>query len=74
MTAREFVKILLAKECITLKELARTATENSSRNFTPDGLSHKMRLGTLRFEDAELFAKLFGYEIVLKKIETDYAG
>ncbi len=69
MTAREFVKILLAKECITLKELARIATENSDRKFTMDGLSHKMRGGTLRFDEAELFAKLLGYEIVLKKIE-----
>lgn len=70
MTAREFVKILLAKECITLKELARLATENSDKKYTLDGLSHKMRLGTLRFDDAEFFARLLGYEILLKKIET----
>lgn len=70
MTAREFVKILLAKECMTLKELAKIATENSSKKYTLDGLSHKMRLGTLRFDDAEYFAKLLGYEISLKKIEA----
>ena len=69
MTAREFVKILLAKECMTLKELARISSENSNRKYTLTGLSHKMSQGTLRFEDAELFAKLLGYEIVLKKIE-----
>ena len=69
MTAREYVKILLAKEGITLKELARLATENSNKKFTLDGLSHKMRLGTLRFEDFELFAKILGYSIELKKNE-----
>lgn len=69
MTAKEFVKILLAKEGITLKELARLATENSNKKYTLDGLSHKMRLGTLRFEDFELFAKIFGYSIELKKNE-----
>ena len=68
MTAREFVKVLLAKECMTLKELARIATENSGKKYTLDGLSHKMRLGTLRFEDAEFFAKLLGYEIEIRKI------
>ncbi len=68
MTAREFVKILLAKEGITLKELAQIATQKGSKKFTPDGLSHKMRLGTLRFDDAEFFAKIFGYEIELRKI------
>lgn len=67
MTAREYVKILLAKEGITLKELARLATENSNKKYTLDGVSHKMRLGTLRFEDFELFAKILGYSIELKK-------
>ena len=71
MSGREFVKILLAKECITLKELARIATEQSNKKYTLDGLSHKMRLGTLRFDDAEFFAKLLGYEIVLKKIQEE---
>lgn len=69
MTAREFVKILLAKECMTLKELARIATENGSKKYTLTGLSHKMGQGTLRFDDVEFFANLLGYEIQLKKIE-----
>ena len=70
MSGKEFVKILLAKECITLKELARIATENSDKKYTLDGLSHKMRLGTLRFDDAEYFAKLLGYEIELRKTNS----
>lgn len=69
MSARSFVKVLLAKECMTLKELAALASENSDKKYTLDGLSHKMRLGTLRYEDVEFFAKLLGYEIELRKIE-----
>lgn len=69
MLGREFVKILLAKEGMTIKELAKLATENSDKKYTLDGLSHKMRLGTLRFDDAEFFAKLLGYEITIKKFE-----
>lgn len=71
MSVREFVKILLAKECMTIKELARLATENSDKKYTLDGLSHKMRLGTLRFDDVEFFAKLLGYKIELKKIDEE---
>lgn len=71
MSAREFVKILLAKECMTIKELARLATESSRKKYTLDGLSHKMRLGTLRFDDVEFFAKLLGYKIELKKIDEE---
>ena len=63
--------ILLAQECITLTELARIASEQSDKKYTMDGLSHKMRLGTLRFDDAEFFAKLLGYEIILKKIQEE---
>ena len=69
MTAKEHVKILLAKECLTLKELAKLATENGSRKYTLDGLSHKLGRGTLAFEEFEFFAKLLGYEIELRKIE-----
>ena len=71
MSAREIVKILLAKEGITLKELARLATEEGPKKYTLDGLSHKMRLHTLRYEDVELFASILGYKIELKKIESD---
>lgn len=71
MTAKEFVKILLAKECLTLKELAKIASENGNRKYTLDGLSHKLGRGTLDFEEFEFFAKLLGYEIVLKKFQEE---
>ena len=67
MSVREFVKIMLAKECMTLTQLAKLATENSDKKYTMDGLSHKMRKGSLDFNDVEFFAQLLGYEIVLKK-------
>ena len=69
MSGREFVKILLAKECITLKKLAEIATDNSNKKYTLDGISRKMSTGTIRFDDIEFFAKLLGYEILLKKID-----
>ena len=69
MTAREFVKILLAKEGMTLTELIRLANENN-KNFTIYGISHKMSKGTLRFEEFEYFCKLLNYEIDIKKVES----
>ena len=72
MTAKEYVKILLAKEAMTMTELVQIANKNiDNKKFTIDGLSHKMRKGTLRFEEFEFFAKLLGYEIELKKIENN---
>lgn len=69
MTAKEFVKILLAKECMTLKELAKLATESGNKKYTLDSLSHKLGRGTLDFEEFEFFAKLLNYQIELKKID-----
>ena len=71
MTAKEYVKILLAKEAMTMTELVQLTNNNNNKRFTIDGLSHKMRKGTLRFEEFEFFTKLLGYEIVLRKIETE---
>lgn len=71
MTAKEYVKILLAKEAMTMTELVQLTNNNNDKKFTIDGLSHKMRKGTLRFEEFEFFAKLLGYEIELRKIETE---
>ena len=34
MSGREFVKILLAKEGMTIKELAKLATENGDKKYT----------------------------------------
>lgn len=69
MSVREFVKILLAKECMTLTQLAKLATEKGDKKYTMDGLSHKMRKGSLDFNDVEYFAKLLGYDIMLKRKE-----
>ena len=71
MTAKEYVKILLAKEAMTMTELVQLTNNNNNKRFTIDGLSHKMRKGTLRFAEFEFFTKLLGYEIVLRKIETE---
>ena len=71
MTAKEFVKILLAKESMTMTELIKLANESTNKKFTIDGLSHKMSKHTLRFEEFEFFAKLLGYEIELRKIEKN---
>ena len=73
MTAIEFVKILLAKEDITMTELTRLLNLAGDKKFTVDGISHKMRKGTLRFDEdeVELFANTLGYGIELKKMEED---
>ncbi|MBR1424415.1 hypothetical protein IJ579_02505 [bacterium] len=54
---------------MTLTQLAKLATEKGDKKYTMDGLSHKMRKGSLDFNDVEYFAKLLGYDIMLKRKE-----
>jgi hypothetical protein len=64
--------VWLKPDLYAITELIQLVNINANdKKFTIDGLSHKMRKGTLRFEEFEFFAKLLGYEIVLRKIETE---
>lgn len=67
MSAKEHIKILIAKENITLKELAELLSEKSSKNISLSNLSAKLNKGYLRFEDAETIAEILGYEIQFNK-------
>lgn len=57
MSAKEHIKILMAKENITMKELAMLLSEKSGKNISLSNLSAKLNKGYLRFEDAKLLRK-----------------
>lgn len=67
MTATEQVKILLVKEHLTIKELAKLLSEYTGKDFAPYNLSNKMHRGTLRYDEVELIANALGYEIKIEK-------
>lgn len=68
MTVKETLKILLAKENITLTELAKKLSEKSKKNIKMDSLSQKLRKGTMKYEEVELLASILGYKINFEKI------
>ncbi len=70
MTVKETIKILLAKENITLTELAKKLSEKSKKNIKMDSLSQKLRKGTMKYEEVELLASILGYKINFEKIEN----
>ena len=57
MSAKEHIKILMAKENITMKELAVLLSKKSGKNISLSNLSAKLNKGYLRFEDAKLLRK-----------------
>jgi len=68
MSVKETVKILLAKENLTLTHLAKIMTQKIGKNIKMDSLSQKMRKGTMKFEEVEFIAECLNYRINFEKI------
>lgn len=68
MDIKEDIKILMVKENITLVDLARKLSLKYNKKFTADGLSKKLRNGTMQYNEAMKIFEVLGYEIVLNKV------
>lgn len=65
--AREQVKVLLAQEFMTLKNLASLLGKELGKKYTPDNLSQKIRKGTLPYNEVVIIARILGYKIKFEK-------
>ena len=67
MLVREQVKTLLAQEGIKMKDLAIKMEELSGKTYSLQNLSHRLRRGTLTYNEMLLIADILGYEISFNK-------
>ena len=67
MLVREQVKTLLAQEGIKMKDFAIKMEEISGRTYSLQNLSHRLRRGTLTYNEMLLIADILGYEISFNK-------
>ena len=65
LQVKEQIKTLLAQEDLKLKELAELITNKTGQKCSPDSLSHKLRRGSLTYNDAIMIFDLLGYDILL---------
>ncbi len=68
MTSKERVKILLAKEDITLKDLASMLSKKMSKRIPLQTLSNKLSRNSLKLQEFEYIAEILGYELKVIKI------
>lgn len=68
MGINEDLRILLLKECTTIKKLAEKANAISDKKFTADGISQKLNNSTMKYDEAKFLAGVLGYEIEFKKV------
>lgn len=64
---KEQIKTLLAQENVRLKELAEMISDYTGKKCTPDALSHKLRRGSLTYNETLMIAELLGYKIKFVK-------
>ena len=68
--AKDLIKLLLSKECLTQKELVDLMNAKMNKRYSPDGFSHKLSRGTIDFDEIAEILELLGYELEFKKIEN----
>lgn len=64
---KEQIKTLLAQEGVKLKELANMIADATGQNCSPDSLSHKLRRGSLTYNETLMIADLLDYDIAFIK-------
>jgi hypothetical protein len=67
MSIREDIKSLLAKENITLTELAQEASAKTNKKITIYSLSQKLLRDSMRYSEVKELLDCLGYEIDFKK-------
>ncbi len=69
LNAKETIKLLLARENLTQKELTNILSEKTDKKYSQDGFSRKINRGTISYNEVILIADILGYELELKRKE-----
>lgn len=67
MSVREDVKLLLAKEAMTMKRLAEIMSEKTGYPYNLKVISDKLARRTLKYEEFKVILDILNYEMELKK-------
>lgn len=60
---RKYVKMLLAREEVKLKDIVTLLSERMNKKYTADGLSHKLRRDSFSYTEMVVLADILGYDI-----------
>ena len=63
MGINEDFRILLLKEALTIKELAKRASKISGKRINPDSICAKLLGGTMKYDEAKFYADILGYDL-----------
>ena len=67
MLVREQIKALLAQENMKMKELALKMQEITGKNYSLQNLSHRLKRGTVTYNEVLQISEILGYSIKFEK-------
>lgn len=67
MLVREQIKALLAQENMKMKELALKMQEITGKNYSLQNLSHRLKRGTVSYNEVLQISEILGYSIKFEK-------
>ena len=67
LNVKELIKVLLTRENFKQKDLAKELTQRTGKQYSPDGLSQKIRRGTISYNEVLVIADILGYKITVEK-------
>ncbi len=68
MLVREQIKALLAQENMKMKDLAEKMQEKTGKNYSLQNLSHRLKRGTVSFNEVLEISEILGYNITFETI------
>lgn len=68
MTPRMMIKLLLAQNCITIKQLSELMTQKTGKIYTPKSLGHKLRRESLSIKELFILMEILNYKVEFVKI------
>jgi len=69
LNAKELIQLLLTKEGMTQKDIARMLTNRTGKTLAPSGLSRKLSQGTITYNEVLMIADILGYDLTPIKRE-----
>jgi len=66
MNIKEEIKVSIARRATTLKKVCEELSIRMGKHCSYNNISNKLRLGTLKFNEAQMIFDILGYELLYK--------
>ncbi len=66
MNIKEEIKVSIARRATTLKKVCEELSQRTGKKYSYNNISNKLRLGTIKFNEAQMIFEILNYELIYK--------